>query len=163
MYQAVAVWVLLTLVTTYFAWVAIWSRRPSKARWLAVLSIFLAAPLTAGSLFYSLGWAIPYVQAVTIPEGKHSILGAKIIKDEAIYVLIDIGDGAPRYYRIPWDPKEASDLQEKLDDQDSAGTGVIVPPFEFSFEQRRQYYSLPQPKVLPDKPRQEETVPGLDI
>jgi len=165
MQNAATSWVILTLVIGLCAWIAIWSRRPTKARWFAVFAFLVGSPISAGALAWSLGWAVPMVDYVTLMPGKHNILAAKIIKDDGIYLFLDSGEGPPRYYRIPYDPKTASELQEKLDDKESGGTGVLVPPYENSFEQRRQFYALPQPKALPDKPapQEEEKIPSLEL
>jgi hypothetical protein len=38
---------------------------------------------------------------------------------------------------------------------EEASQGVVVKPFEWSWERRPQFYADPQPKVMPDKPQQE--------
>lgn len=153
MNATVTSWLALTVILGVLALIAIWARGYSRARGLAVLGFLLASPVTASALGYSLGWPIPYVQGVTIPEGKHPILGMKLIIGEGIYLLLDIGDGQPRYYSLPWSASDAEKLQDGMDEE--ADVGVISKPFEWSWERRTQFYADPQPKVLPDKPQPE--------
>src|SRR3546814_8929144 len=57
---------------------------------------------------------------------------------------------------LPWNREMAEKIQALME-QENGGLRMTVPPFEFSWEKRKppEVYALPQPKVLPDKPRQE--------
>lgn len=154
MTATVTAWLLITLALGGLATIAIWARGISRARGLAVLAFLLASPVAAAALAMALGWPIPLIEGITVAEGKHPVLGAKMIPDVGIYVLLDIGDGAPRYFSLPWSPPAADKLQQAMDEgAEGDGTGIDVPPFEFSWDRREpKFYANPQPKVLPDKP-----------
>jgi hypothetical protein len=153
MSASVSSWLALTIVLGVLASFAIWARGYSRARGLAVVGFLLASPAAAGALGYSLGWPVPYVQGVTVPPGKHPILGMKLLVGKGIYLLLDIGEEEPRYYSLPWSATDAQKLQEGMDEE--ASQGVVVKPFEWSWERRPQFYADPQPKMMPDKPQQE--------
>lgn len=157
MSATVTAWLVITFVLGLLATLAIWARGFSRSRGLAVGAFLLASPAAAAALGVTLGWPVPYVQGVTVPEGKHSILGVKMLLGQGIYILLDIGDGEPRYYKLPWSNKSAEELQGAQEEGGEEGeVGLIVPPFEWSWDQGEpKFYALPQPKMLPDKPLQE--------
>ena len=159
----VTAWLVLTFILGLLATLAIWARGFSRARGLAVGAFLLASPAAAAALAVSLGWPVPYVPGVTVPEGKHPLLGAKMVMGVGIFILLDIGDAEPRYYKMPWSNKSAEELQGAQEEGGEEGeVGVITPPFEFSWDQSPpKFYALPQPKMLPDKPQQ-ETAPNYD-
>ena len=81
---------------------------------------------------------------------------------QKIFVLLDIGSGEPRHYRLPWDQKLADKLQDILDDPDEGGVMLKI-PYEPSLDTNAaQFWSLPQPKALPDKPPQ-KPAPHFDV
>lgn len=162
MNATVTAWLILTLIVGIPTTLTIWARRPSRARGLAVGAFLLASPMAAAALGFSLGWPVPYVPGVTVPEGKHTILGVKMLIDQGIYILLDIGDGEPRYYQLPWSNLKGNELQAALDEPGEGNVGVVVPPFEWSWDQNEpKFYADPQPKMLPDKPR-EEPAPNFE-
>lgn len=59
-----------------------------------------------------------------IPPGEYTVLGARIDKDVAIYVLLDDGKGVPAYYVLPYTEGVAQNLQEALDGRAAEG-GVV--------------------------------------
>lgn len=154
MTTVISTWVVLTLILALAAWVAIWSRRPVRARIMGVLALLAGSPVAFFSLALCLGWPMPLIAGVTGPDGKFVVLGHKLIANEAIYVLIDVGD-VPRHYVLPWDQGSAKKLQDAQDKGE--GMTVTVPPMDLSWERREplSFHELPQPKVLPDKPKQE--------
>ncbi|TPI86430.1 hypothetical protein [Mesorhizobium sp. B2-8-9] len=167
---SITVWLVLTAILAAMALIAIWARRPTAARTLAVLSLLLFSPIAGAAVWLCLGWPVPYVEGLTVKPGKHMILGVKALIGDGIYVLLDLGGEAPRYYKMPWNDRTAEQMQKALDERAAGGegstAGVEVKPFEFSWDTHPpQFWADPQPKVLPDKPHQEEPMhaPGQDI
>lgn len=114
-------------------------------------AFLVSVPLSGVSLASALGWPLPYWPGVTISAGKHKILGGKIERNVAIYVLFD-GE-PPRYLWMPYSDKAAQDLQDAMAKGAQGHTGVAatVPPFDYSVKQTApKFYPLPQPK-LPNK------------
>lgn len=107
-------WLLLTLAMGASAYWAIWSRYPSKARWLAVSAFLVASPMAGLTLFQSLGWAVPVTRYLAAPEGEFNLLGVKLKPDVAIFVMLDV-DGGPRLFSLPWNAEKASDLQRMME------------------------------------------------
>lgn len=162
--KAILVWALLTALVGLMASVAIWTRVKTKLRGWSVIGFFVASPVIAAGLATVLGWPLPRVLAFSVPGGDYAVLGTKMIVGEGIYVLLDEG-GIPRYYSFPWDKAMSDKIQELLDSEDGKeGMRMKLPPYEFSWEKRDppEVYALPQPKVLPDKPRQEEQPQRFD-
>lgn len=165
MYAPIMAWLIIVALLGLSASIAIWSRlqKRSRARGLSVLAFMLAAPAAGGALAATLGYPVPLVHGLNLPAGDHTIIGAKIVIGEGIFVLVDRGADEPRYYRLPWDEKTASQLQEALDGRGEGGeAGMHVDPFEWSWDVHPpQFWAKPQPKVLPDKPAQ-EAAPHFD-
>jgi len=162
--EAIYVWLIITLILALFVTVTVWSRSRSTWRLPSVAGLFIAAPIALGSVIHVLGWPLPRSLALTMPGGDYAVLGTKMIVGEGIYVLLDEG-GVPRYYAFPWDKKMSDKIQELLDSEGGKeGMRMKVPPYEFSWEKRDppEVYALPQPKVLPEKPRQEEEPKRFD-
>lgn len=96
-------WLLLAVVMCGFAWMA--------GKRLAALSLPLAVALAALAIYAPLGMPVPH----SPKPGKYIVLGAKIIVDVGIWVLLDDGTGEPRYYRLPYSTQQANDLQGAQD------------------------------------------------
>ncbi|THK38093.1 hypothetical protein EHS39_11415 [Ensifer sp. MPMI2T] len=75
------------------------------------LAFAIVAALTAPATILPLGHATP----LSPPAGKYTVLGARIDIDEAIWVLLDSGAGAPRYYKLPYKVSTANELQKAMD------------------------------------------------
>jgi hypothetical protein len=164
MQEAIIIWLALTCAMGAMATITIWSRVQTKLRGLSVLGFLLVVPISAPGFAYVLGWPVPRFAAFGNPGGDYAILGTKMIAGEAIYVLLDTGD-VPRYFAFPWDKKMSDKIQELLDSEGGKeGMRMKLPPFEFSWEKREppEVYALPQPKVMPDKPRQAEQPKRFD-
>lgn len=151
---------ILIFVCGLMATFAIWSRRETSVRGAAVAGLLVAAPVVVASLSLSLGWPVPLIAGLNAPPGDWQVIGSKMVVGEGIYVLLDTGD-VPRHYRLPWDKNMSDKLQGLLDGQQNGERGDLrlkMPPFEFSWSKKKppEFYALPQPKVLPDKPRQRE-------
>lgn len=113
-------WLALSLCFAVSASIAIWSRRPTQARGLAVIALLAVVPLSGGLLLVQRGWAAPIVPYLAdLPSGDITVHGARLIPEVAIYVWLEV-DGEPRAFRMPWNAKAASELQRAME----AGKGV---------------------------------------
>lgn len=161
MYLASTSWLLITLLLAGLALIAIWSRRPTRARLWAVVVLLLAAPVAAFAVMLPLGLGVPMITGLTIPPGKHPVLGVKMVFGEGIFVMLDLGENRePRLYRLPWEQKMSQDLQEMMEEGSQDGSNDMeaeAPPFEFSWNTKPMFYDNPQPMILPPKPRQPDT------
>lgn len=110
MTAAITLWLALVLATGAIAWFG------TKRQAVAFLLVAIA---TAPAAFLTLGHAAPWQP----PAGKYTVLGARIDVDEAIYVLLD-ADPEPRFHKLPYSSKAASELQNSLDTAEANGTGV---------------------------------------
>lgn len=156
MSHAVTAWAVLTLICAVLAILAVWARRPTGARPLSVLCLVVSLPITALAVSAPMGWAVP-MMPLTAPGGEYRVAGLKMVLGEGIYVLLDIGPGEPRHYRLPWDQEQAKKLQEMLDDPANGGVKLKI-PYEKSWEKNPTFHPLPQPQLLPDKPPQEPAI-----
>ena len=96
-------WLLMAVVMCGFAWMA--------GKRLAAISLPLAVALAALAIYVPLGMPIPH----SPKPGKYTVLGAKIVVDVGIWVLLDDGAGEPRYYRLPYSTQQANELQGAQD------------------------------------------------
>lgn len=101
-----SVWLGLSLLLSFYSWLA--------GRRLAALLLPLSVIIAAGALWVPTGSP----RFTTPPQGKYTVVGAKIIVDVAIYALLDNGSDEPTYYRLPYTNSQANALQEA---QDGAG------------------------------------------
>lgn len=60
------------------------------------------------------------------PPGDYTVLGSRIDKDVAIYVLLNPAGGEPVYYVLPYSEGAAQDLQSALDGREGQGGNVIL-------------------------------------
>ncbi|ABF71294.1 p042 [Rhizobium phage 16-3] len=81
----------------------------------------LAAALTLPAAFLPLSYATPLAP----PPGKHTVLGARIDVDVAIYVLLD-GPTEPRLHRLPYSAEAANQLQAAQDGMADGEGGVAL-------------------------------------
>lgn len=121
MTASVTAWLTLTLALAAHTTFAVWSRRTTRMRLVSVLALLLAAPVAFVALRVPLG----HPTYATPPAGRYVVLGAAIDIDVAIYVLLDFGEGEPRYYRLPYTVADANALQEAKDSQAGLGGGQI--------------------------------------
>lgn len=148
-------WLAITAALGGMASLAIWSRKLTRARGLSVAAFLLASPLAAIATAQALGWAIPYWPGITVPPGKHLLLGHKLDEPRAIYVLLDIGDGSPRHYSLEWSTKTAEAIQKAAEEGAEGEHGMHVPTFEWAVEPSPpQFWAAPQP-MMPPKAQQE--------
>jgi len=151
---------IITAVFGLLAWLAIWSRWADRGRFAAIGLFILSLPLLAGAALESLSWSRP-IWAMWSLNGDYRVLGAKMIKDEAIYLYVD-QDGEPRSVRLPWDDRQAERLQDLFADPNNGGQAMMK--FEWSWDIARppNFYPIPQPPAIPDKLGEPEA-PHLEL
>ncbi len=132
----------------------IWSRRQTAMRGAALAAFLVLMPAIVGVGFFAMSHPAPWLQTITVPGGKYTVLGVKMVQDVAIYVWLDFGAEHPRYFALPWSNKTADELQGMLDAQrygDIPGFELKI-PYEWSWDDNPpQFHPLPQPKRMPDK------------
>lgn len=102
------VWLSLALLLCGFAW--------ASTRRIPALTLPAMTALAALAMYVPLG--LP--KFTTPPPGNYTVVGAKIVVGEAIYVLLDNGVGEPVYYILPYSNPAAGDLQGALDGEGGA-------------------------------------------
>lgn len=85
------------------------------------IAFAIAAALTLPAAFLPLSYATPLAP----PPGKHTVLGARIDVDVAIYVLLDTPT-EPRLYRLPYSAEAANQLQAAQDGMADGEGGVAL-------------------------------------
>ncbi|MGM4911409.1 hypothetical protein [Rhizobium sp. 768_B6_N1_8] len=107
MTPAITLWLTFVLATGAVGWFG-------TKRQAVVFAII--AVLTVPATLLTLGHAAPWQ-----PDGKFTVLGARIDVDEAIYVMLDHSP-EPRLYKLPYSAKTANELQKALDNAENGGT-----------------------------------------
>jgi hypothetical protein len=138
-------WLILALAMSVFAWMA-------GKRWVA-LSLPLAVALAALAVYVPLGMPIPH----SPKPGKYTVLGAKIVPDVGIWVLLDDGVGEPRFYRLKYSTSQANELQGAQDAGQGQPGSVKL---EVGQDGGTQYDG--RPPVTGDPPKQSEQ-PSVSI
>lgn len=105
MTPAITLWLSFVLSAGFVAWFG--TRRQA-------IAFAIAAIATAPATLLPLG----HPTFLAPPPGQHTVLGARIDQDVAIYVLLD--GPTPRYYVLPFSQGAANDLQSA---QDAAADG----------------------------------------
>ena len=156
------VWLSTAIVALFAlaAWLAVWSRRETMARVAAVILFLGGIPAIAAAGIESLGWHKPLELSWDLEPGDHRVLAAKMVQDEAIYLYLDDPDRMePRPVTLAWANDLANRIQKLQDEADPDAKGQFIMRYERSFDiHAPQFHPLPQPPVLPPKPRPE---PGL--
>ena len=142
-------WLALTLALALVTSLAIWSRYPTRARGLSVIALLATAPLTGAILVGNGGWSVaPYPYLSELPA-ETQILGAKIVQDEAIYLMLDV-DGEPRLFKLPWSTGEASKLQRLMEAGEANGGSLTAKRGDKPDDYPVEFWATPQPS-MPDK------------
>jgi hypothetical protein len=109
---ATTLWLAFVLAGAAIAWFG--NKRQAVA-------LTLVAVMTLPAAFMTLGRAAPWAPAT----GQHTVLGARIDVDKAIYVLLD-ADPEPRYFKLPYSAQAANELQAAMDGAaDGEGTTTM--------------------------------------
>jgi len=151
----------LTLLLGAFAYVAV----PAGSLWRrATIASFFAVIL--GALFFGYSDMLGRPKATRLEVFRTSIQNAKIIgsylkENDGIYLWLKLpGLNEPRYYKLPWNEKTASALQNAFaENERQHGSGIgMATPFARSWSQEKpKFYALPRPN-LPDKAGERPTV-----
>ncbi|UYE95900.1 hypothetical protein KNLIENLN_00088 [Sinorhizobium phage NV1.1.1] len=112
MTHAITLWLAFVLAAGIICWFG--NKRQAFA---FILAVTLLLPAT----FTPLSYATPLAP----PAGKHTVLGARIDVDVAIYVLLD-GPTEPRLYRLPYSAEAANQLQAAQDGTADGEGGVAL-------------------------------------
>lgn len=141
---------LVAAIFALLAWLTVWSRRADRMRHVAIAAVIIGLPAVATAGIEALSWPRP-LWAMWDIGGEVRIIGAKMVKDVAIYVYIDADGIEPRSVALPWDTNAAKQLQDLFDDP--ANQGQALMRYEWSWERRAplQFYQPPQPPSLPEK------------
>jgi hypothetical protein len=105
----------------------------------------------------SLGWHKPLRLVWDLEAGDHRVLAAKMVQDQGIYLYLDDPVRIePRPILLPWDNEAANRIQKLMDEAEPDAQGQFMMRYEPSLDVHApQFHPLPQPPVLPPKPRQE--------
>ena len=148
------VFIVGVILISLLASVAIWAPRRIWVRcWAVALSavVFVSGYAALTDMLsrpkpMSLAWAEGQVQAA-------DVLGSTFIEGEAIFVWLRLpGSLEPRAYKLPWDQKQAQELQDAMNEAGQLGTGVEMrQPFDQNPEDEDPlFYAIPQPP-MPEK------------
>lgn len=111
-------WLALSLGLGIVAYLAAWSRLPTRARGWTIWAFAVALPLSGGLMLSERGWPAPLVPYIaSIPDGDITVSGIQMIPEVAIYLMLDI-DGTPRLFGLPWNSEQASKLQRMMEEGD---------------------------------------------
>jgi len=102
---------LITTILAVSTYIAIWSRKPTNARLLALVLLIPLGLLGAGSAGINLGHPSICFAGYNIPTGKLDILGFKVIKDDIIYLTLDTGGREPFTCSTPYSNQKAERLE----------------------------------------------------
>lgn len=104
----------LTLLTMFgaMAWLIAHARTETVYRPLAIAAFFLGFPAVYMTMAIATGTPKP-AMLYNVPE-EGLILGYKPETGKNIYVLLDMMNGPPVYYLLPWDSKTAEAIEQAL-------------------------------------------------
>jgi hypothetical protein len=122
-----------------------------------VLLFLFGIPVVGAAAIESLGWHKPLRLVWDLEAGDHRVLAAKMVQDQGIYLYLDDPVRIePRPVQLPWDNAAANRIQKLMDEAPSDSQGQFMMRYEPSLDVHApQFHPLPQPPVLPPKPRQE--------
>jgi hypothetical protein len=149
------IWLGLGIITLFgaAAWLAIWSRKDTPARFAALLLFLAGIPAVAAAGIEALGHHRPLWTAWALEPGDHRTLAVKMVQDQAIYLYLDTGREEPWQLRLPWDNEVANAIQRAIDEAPEGQEGQLMLRYEHSWDiHPRQFHPLPQPPALPAKP-----------
>lgn len=103
--------IVLTVILSISTYIAIWSRKPTNARLLALVLLVPLSLLAVGANGINLGNPSRCYAGYNIPTGKLDILGFKVIKDDIIYLMLDTGGREPFTCSVPYNTNKAESLE----------------------------------------------------
>lgn len=109
-------WLFLSAAMCILAWMA--GKKP------AAILLPLCCIVAAFCVYLPLGKPIPFAP----PAGDYTVVGAKIVPNVAIWVLLDDNKNLsePRYFRLPYTNEAANQLQAAQDSAQGTGQGPHV-------------------------------------
>ena len=132
--------------------IAIRAHRPLPLKVAApILSALLIVTTYAGSLEL-LGRPKPATLEVVANEEEATVLSAKLLEGEAIYLWLQLADEPePRSYVLPWNQDQAVQLKEAMREAESEGGAVRMrgPLRSLPTADETVFYAQPQPKLSP--------------
>ncbi len=140
------------------AFLAVWSRRDTVGRTIAVALFVVSIPAAYGASVEMLGHHRPLWSAWDLPAGDHLVLGVKMVQDRAIYLYLDGGNREePRPLILPWSNEQASKIQKAMDGAPEGRGGQFI--MSTNAENGEMVaHPLPQPAAPPAKAA---PVPGM--
>lgn len=99
MTEVATVWLGFALLLALFAWF--------NRAWLLLPAIAAALVLSFAPLSRPAFWQPA--------QGKYVVVGARIVPDRGIWILIADGADEPRYFKLPYSKREAEQLQMLMD------------------------------------------------
>ena len=103
-----SVWLVLVGLFYLYAWF--------RRAWLLPIVAVAALALAAAPLSHPAFWQPP--------TGQYTLVGAKIVPQVGIWVLLDSGKDEPAYYKLPYSNKKANALQKAMDKAHAQGGNV---------------------------------------
>lgn len=107
-------WLFLSASLCSLAWLA--------GRKLAAILLPLCVVVAAFCVYLPLGKPISFAP----PAGDYTVVGAKIVVNVGIWVLLDDGKSEPIYFRLPYSNQTANQLQAAMDSASGNGSTVKV-------------------------------------
>lgn len=107
----------VTLASTWLALALALSAVAWFSRWPAAVLLPIATVAAALALYVPLGKP----RFTTPPPGRYTVLGADIVPEVAIYVLLKGETGEAVYYVMPYSVGEANALQGAMDTTEGNG------------------------------------------
>jgi hypothetical protein len=147
-------------IAALLATLAIWAPRRLPVRMAAIGLTALLLPAAYLGFTTLLSQPKPItMEWLDKGAGDATVLGSVIREGEGIYLWIQPeGDDIPRYYVLPWDLKQAQQLQNAMRDADKNQNGLKMrAPYEPTWDRREpRFYAAPQPAPPPKRGPEEE-------
>jgi hypothetical protein len=151
--------VIAALLAATLSLVSIWTPRRLAIKGTALATSILFLPLAYASLVELLSKPKPVdLEWVLSGTTEAEVVASRLVENQGIYVWLQLPDVfEPRAYVLPWDRRNAEQLQQAMREAEQRGNGVAMRvPFEASLDDReRKFYARPQP-ALPPKTRPED-------
>ncbi|MFO1039037.1 MAG: hypothetical protein U1E45_19515 [Geminicoccaceae bacterium] len=150
--------------------IAVWSQRQVRTKVIALFAAAAFVPLGYGGFADLLSRPKPVgFEWWNAQADEATVLGSQMREGEGLYLWLQVaGIDEPRAYRLPWDKKQAQELQDAIEQAQKNGTGVKMRlPFETTLDTREpKFYAMPQPALPPkdyaQPPAQVYQQPGQD-